>query len=395
MIQRVLIFSTDDFLYPAGGAEVAIEEISKRMPSVSFTFICAKLRKKSPSYEKIGNVEIHRIGFGIPKLDGILLALFGSKLAKKLHIRSPFDISWAVMASYGAFAALDFKRKSGVPYLLTLQEGDSLETIKGKTRFVSKKFSSIFKEAAGLQAISSFLFEWGKRMGFKGACGRVIPNGVDIKMFADEIYVDQTAKIKNSFGFLEGAKIIITASRLESKNGVEDIIKSLPLLPAKVCLVVCGGGSLEEKLKNLVHQLLLQDRVKFLGFVERERLPLLFKSSDVFVRPSLSEGLGSAFLEAMAAGIPVIGTSVGGIPDFLIDPSSTSGQAATGFFCEPQNPKSVAQTIEKVLTLSSQEKETIISRAQSIVKEKYDWDKIGKEMESMFECVYTNARIVL
>ena len=62
---RVLVFSTDDFLYPAGGAEQALGNIVKRLPDVEFDLICAKLRRGVKGYERVGNVSIYRMGFGI------------------------------------------------------------------------------------------------------------------------------------------------------------------------------------------------------------------------------------------------------------------------------------------------------------------------------------------
>lgn len=111
----------------------------------------------------------------------------------------------------------------------------------------------------------------------------------------------------------------MTASRLVKKNGVKDIVEALVFLPKQYKLVVAGQGKLEKSLKSKVTNLKLEDRVIFVGFISHELLPLYLKASDIFVRPSLSEGLGNSFLEAMAAGIPVVGTPVGGIPDFLTD----------------------------------------------------------------------------
>jgi len=69
----------------------------------------------------------------------------------------------------------------------------------------------------------------------------------------------------------------------------------------------------------------------------------------VFVRPSRSEGLGNSFLEAMAVGVPVVGAHVGGVSDFLFDPS-THGKKATGLVCNPDDPKNISECIERILT---------------------------------------------
>jgi glycosyltransferase involved in cell wall biosynthesis len=79
---------------------------------------------------------------------------------------------------------------------------------------------------------------------------------------------------------------------------------------------------------------------------KKEMIELLHKA-DVFIRPSRSEGLGNSFLEAMAAGLPIIGTEVGGIPDFLFDPK-THKEKATGLFCTTLRISKVLQTVCKI-----------------------------------------------
>jgi len=96
----------------------------------------------------------------------------------------------------------------------------------------------------------------------------------------------------------------------------------------------------------------------------------------------LSEGFGNSFIEAMACRIPVIATPVGGIVDFLQDSSNASGQVATGYFCEPQNPESIIKAVEKVI--SDPNKNKIIENAYNMVKEKYDWNLITKQITEVF-----------
>src|SRR3989344_2646425 len=180
---RVLIFSTDDFLYPAGGAEQALGNITKRLPDIEFDLICAKLRKGVKGYEKVGNVSIYRMGLGIPKLDAYIVALCGHWCAYKLMRKHRYDLIWSIMASYGAFSAVRVKKKTGLPFLLTLQEGDSLEYIYKKVKYVKNSFGEIFKTADGIQAISHYLLAWGTEMGFRGKLAEVVPNGVDLGVF--------------------------------------------------------------------------------------------------------------------------------------------------------------------------------------------------------------------
>ncbi|MDD4477029.1 MAG: glycosyltransferase family 4 protein [Patescibacteria group bacterium] len=377
MLKNILIFSTA-YLPFVGGAELAVKEITDRIQDHEFDMVTAKMDAKLLNVEKIGNITVHRIGIGHPFFDKIFLVLFGHYFGLKLHKIKKYDAVWAIMASYGGFAALSFKLKTGVKFLLTLQEGDPIEYILKKVRFVRRRFYLIFKKADGLQPISNFLMNWGKKMGFVGNVSEVIPNGVDVARFTKDYPREEMNEIRKSFGFAENSVILITASRLVIKNGIEDVIKALPLLPDNVCFAICGVGELKGKLENAVKELNLEKRVKFLGNKSHEELPKILKACDIFIRPSLSEGLGNAFLEAMAAGLPTIGTLVGGIPDFLRD-------GETGFVCELNNPKSVAEAVKKAMNLSPENKSAVCNNAMNMINEKYNWDKIAVKMRNLFE----------
>lgn len=379
---RVLVFSTDDHLYPAGGAEQAMGNITERLLHIEFDLICAKLRKGVKDYEKVNNVNIYRVGFGIPKIDGIILALFGHYYAFKLMRKYKYDFVWSIMASYGAFSAVRVKKKTGLPFLLTLQEGDSLEYIYSKVKYVRSSFNNIFKTADGIQAISKYLLAWGNEMGFAGTCAEVIPNGVAIDAFTREYTTHEIQQARESFGFPPESTILITSSRLEKKNGVGDVVSALPLLPQHVCFVICGSGSLDATIREYVTAHNLNDRVRFMGFVRPEQLPLFMHASDVFIRPSHTEGLGTAFLEAMAARIIVIGTNAGGIPDFLDD-------GKTGFCVKIGNLQSIVHGIVRATTLTTEERTAILDRAEQLVRERYDWNLISNQMEVLFNTLVT------
>lgn len=373
-MMRVLIFSTAYFPF-VGGAEVAMKEITDRISpkDIEFVMITAKMKRGLPSKEVIGAITVHRIGIGIPMVDKLMLALCGDYIARRLHTITPFTLVWSLMASYNGFAAERFSSRFSLPFLLTLQEGDPIEYILHKVRWVLPWFRRIFTRATSLQAISTYLLDWGKRMGFCGAVGTVIPNGVDIARFTRQYSQEVLAETRTSFGFSAHAYVLITASRLVPKNGIEHVIRALPFLPDHVCFAICGVGELEPALRALTTSLHLDSRVAFLGNQAHDVLPRFFQAADAFIRPSLSEGLGNAFLEAMAAYIPVLATPVGGIPDFLID-------GKTGFFCTPENPESIAMVVQRLMNLPEEQKKRICSEAKRLVEAQYTWDLIAQEM---------------
>ncbi len=371
---RILVFSTDDFLPPAGGAETAFGEVAKRLPEWQFEFICARLDRMRPLTQVVGNITIHRVGWGIPKFDGLWLSLFGGRIARRIHKKQPIDLVWSIMASYGGIPALNFKRKYNKPFLLSLQEGGVLRSIERKGKIFGKKYREIFTQATGVHAISHYLADWAQRMGTESQNLRVIPNGVDIAAFQKQYTDSEKMAMRSEWGWSGDAIVLVTTSRLVPKNGVADILNALAKLPVQFKLVICGDGSLKEQLLSQVKKLQLGERVRFLGFSNREEIPKILKASDIFIRPSLTEGLGNSFLEAMAAGIPVIGTPVGGIPDFLID-------GANGFFCRPNDPTDLIRVVKLVASLSSESREAIVIAGKNTVEKKYSWDTIAEQMK--------------
>lgn len=389
-MRRILIFSTA-YLPHIGGAEVAVKEITERIGDFQFDLITARMDRKIPSTEKMGNINVYRVGFGFKTLDKFILPFLGCLKAAGLHKEGPYAITWSIMASQASIAAAFFKNKfPAVKLLLTLQEGDEEEHLKRYafgSGFLYRVFIRpwhllVFKRADYISAISNYLRQRALLYGIKAPV-EIVPNGVDIKKFQAPISNFQKNEIKQKLGIKEGEKVIITASRLVEKNAVADIIDAMRYLQKSVKLLILGAGPLDKNLKLKTQDLKLQDRVIFFGKYDNDTLPSYLAISDVFVRPSLSEGQGISFLEAMAAGVPIIGTPVGGIPDFLKDPSTSSGQA-TGLFCEIRNPKSIAEKGETLLE-NNELHQKIIANAKKLVREEYNWDRIVVRMRNIFD----------
>lgn len=354
--KRILIFSTaySPFI---GGAEIAVKEITDRMPDTEFVMVTARLDLALPAFEQVGAIAVHRIGGGNGR-DKYRLALWGARFAETL---GPFDTVWAIMASYAGFAALRYKRTHpNTKYVLTLQEGDSRFDIYKHVWWCWPYFRQIFRRADQIQAISSYLAAWAKRLG--ATCPiAVIPNGVASRQFgisAASPAVEQR---------------IITVSRLVKKNGVDSLIRALGHLPETVTLMIVGGGEAEEKLKRLARGLGLERRIQFSGSRSRDFVAMALSQAAVFCRPSRSEGLGNAFLEAMAAGVPIVGTAVGGIPDFLTD-------GETGLVCRVDDPRDIAEKIQKILTDAWLAKK-LADNGKRLVKERYEWDTIATSLK--------------
>lgn len=367
----IIIFSTAYFPF-VGGAEIAVKEITDRINNFQFDMVTARLDGKLPKFEKIGNINVHRVGFGIPMLDKYLLPFLGCFKACNLYKKNHYRVLWSIMASYAGFGALFFKiLHPKIPFVLTLQEGDAEKHILKQVGVFYPLWKKIFKKADLIQTISNYLADFAKRHG--AVCPvEVVPNGADMEKFF--VFNDQFSK--SDLNLKEDEKIIITTSRLVEKNGISDLIESLRYLRGNVKLLILGTGPLEENLKLKTKNLNLGNRVIFLGQVDHKEMIKYLKISDVFIRPSLSEGMGNSFIEAMAAGIPVIGAPVGGIVDFLKD-------GETGLFCKVHDPESIAEKTE-ILLKDNRLRQRIISNARELVFKKYDWDKISSQINALF-----------
>lgn len=389
---RILIFSLAYFPELVGGAEVAVKELTDRLPDLEFSMVTIRgphVKKE----ERVGNVHVYRVG---PRCGtGILGKIFfqcskyaypflAYKKAQSLHANNQFNTIWSIMANHAGFAARLFKKKNPeVRFVLTLQEGDPIPYIKKKVRFVRRAFQDIFARADCVTAISHYLMQFARDMGYTKE-GTVIGNGVAIAHFSKPLTPELRSTLRSRIGIQSHEKVLVTASRLVVKNGIADVIDALALLPEDYVFVVIGIGGLEASLRAQVAELQLTHRVHFLGYVSHHDLPQYLHASDIFIRPSLSEGLGNAFLEAMAAGIPVIATPVGGIPDFL-------KEKETGIFCEVHNPESICRAVSML------EDETlrdhVIVQAKHMVADRYDWDVLAGRMRAVLSETSVGDRV--
>lgn len=375
--RRILIFSLA--YYPVvGGAEVAIKETTDRIDDIEFDMVTMRFDKAHKPFERLGNVNVYRIGSGNSYINKILFIPHAAITAWRLNRDRRYSLIWAMM-TYMSFPVM-ILRWLGVRtrYVLTLQDGDPFERVF--SRFRIKLFAPLlragFRHASVIQTISHFLAEWPKKLGYKGRI-EVIPNGVDFKKFAELTSVANIPFDREQ----EKSVQLITTSRLVEKNGIRDVIDALTQLPEGVRFKILGDGPLLKDLSDRVKELHLLGRVEFLGFVDMKDIPKHLHEADIFIRPSLSEGMGNSFIEAMAAGLPVIATPVGGIPDFLFDPDKSPHHAPTGLFVNPKDPQSIAKQITRLMN-DKNLLETLIANGRRLAREKYDWNLIAEMMKS-------------
>jgi glycogen(starch) synthase len=135
---------------------------------------------------------------------------------------------------------------------------------------------------------------------------------------------------------------VLFLGRLHRQKGVDTLIRALPLLPPDATVMLVGDGPERAALRRLAADLGVADRVTVTGFVPHGMVPGLLAGADVVVMPSRYEELGTALVEAMAAGRPVVASRVGGIPELVRD-------GVDGLLVQPDDPAALAKAITRVL----------------------------------------------
>ena len=166
----------------------------------------------------------------------------------------------------------------------------------------------------------------------------VIPNGVDVEAFEARPAFDRGA-----LGLAEDDFVVMTVASLTAKKGHAYFVRALRRLcriNARIKYLVVGDGPRRETLHNLVATEGLEDHVVFLGV--RSDVPALMGLADVFVLPSLTEGMPLVVMEAMAAGLPVVATNVGGTPELVRD-------GLTGRLVRPANEDDLVEAVTAIM----------------------------------------------
>lgn len=207
---------------------------------------------------------------------------------------------------------------------------------------------------------------------------RTILNGIDIEKFQKEINIKNK---KRELGIKEGGLVIGIVARLEPIKDHLTLLDAFNRISKKipeVVLVVVGDGSLRESLKNRIEKLKIGDKVYFLGV--RNDISEIIRIFDIFVLSSLSEGLSLSLLEAMAVGLPVVATDVGGNPEVIVD-------GITGLLVPPNDPESMAKAIIEILSNEKLSREMGLAGRKKI-EEKFSLERMTLEYIDIYKSLY-------
>ncbi len=260
----------------------------------------------------------------------------------KYRIKKILATTWSPC---GVAASL-FSKLHKLPYFVSTYGLDILEPQR------SPRYTKLMREtlngAAKIFPISNFTKSKLIELSIAREKIVVIPPAVDPLRFNPNI---DSSEIRRKFSLYD-KKVILTVGRLTERKGHDMVIQSLhrvfEKVPSAIYLIV-GSGPEKKRLKRLVEDLDLKEKVIFAGFVSDEELPKCYAACDLFIMPSREikekgevEGFGIVYLEANACGKPVIGGRSGGVEDAIID-------GVTGFLVTPLDKDEISRTLIRLL----------------------------------------------
>jgi 1,2-diacylglycerol 3-alpha-glucosyltransferase len=168
--------------------------------------------------------------------------------------------------------------------------------------------------------------------------------GVDLERF-NPYFASQRDEIRRQYGIPLDKPALVFVGRLDGEKKLDVLLKGLKLSERnEVHLVIVGRGAAQEDLKKLTHDLGLNDRVHFPGFIPADDLPRILNCADVFTMPSEAELLSIATLEAMGCAKPILAANSRALPELV-------EQGVNGYLFEPGKPESVAHCIQQLVDL--------------------------------------------
>lgn len=357
-----------------GGLEQIVAKLIKKADVNKFESMVCCLDRSGPLLEELkkDNIKTYVLGNRRGPLDLRLLVKITTLLRKE-----KIDIvhSHSGCIFYGAVAGI----LANVNGIIHTDHGRLIPDRKGL--IIEDRLSSFFLNK--FIGVSEDLTKYLKNtVGIKEEKLLTIINGVDTDIF-HPINGTYKKEIRKIFGIVSDEKVIGTVCRLEPVkniclliNCMKHIIKEIPACK----LIIVGDGREKEKLIKLTDELNLTKSIKFLG--ERSDIEKVMRLFDIFVLPSLSEGTSMTILEAMASGLPVIASEVGGNAKLIKD-------GENGFLFPLNEPNLLIQKIIDLLT-DNEKLKTMGLQSRKIAEESFSFDRMKESYENLYLSISQN-----
>lgn len=282
------------------------------------------LRRWKPNYrparalfERVDGVDIHRPRFfALPgilrQFDGFSVAVASWALLRRLRRAGRADLLDVHFAYPDGYAGHLLSKWSGLPCFITLRGKE--ERLRRVDAF-RVRMSAALRHATKVIAVSAALRQVGIELGAREHDSMLIGNGIDLGKF----YRISRAEARRDLGIPDDAQVLVSVGGVGERKGFHRVIDCLPALlkdHPKLLLLIVGGPSPEgdwtDRLQQMIRDKQLHEHVRLLGPLAPEALKTPLSAADVFVLATRYEGWANVFLEAMACGLPVVSTLVGG-----------------------------------------------------------------------------------
>lgn len=336
---------------------------------------------KIPSYEVIDGIEVfHPRYFVTPKIGMFFYGYWMYQGVRKTieRIRNEFffdviDAHFVYPDGYTACLLGDF---FNCPVVLNALGSDI--TAYSQIAHIQKLVSKALAGADHLIAVSNSLRDIMIANGASPENVSVVPNGIDPKRF----YLKDSFLVRQSLGFSNDEKLILTVCSLVELKGVHLLIEAAAMLKesylGKFKILVAGTGPEKDRLNDMIEHFNLHEQVRLLGNVPNHELVDWYNAADIFFLGSSREGWPNVVCEALACGTPVVATHVNGIPEIL-------NEAYLGIMVE-RTPEAFSRGIRDSLGRNW--------NAQAIAQkgQQRTWKKVASEVFDLFSEVLKNAK---
>ncbi len=385
-----ICFVSDLFDSSYGGVPVVVNRFIQRLVERGHkvTVVTSKCKSKE-SVERKENFTVYRFSsFTLPKSEGEYALSFPSfHRIRQIFEREGIDVLHCHVPSFLSLACVLEARKMGVPSIATNHLLS--ETFSRNLFFNSTKFNAFFYKIVNVfyNLVDTVLCPstYGLRtLRENGLNTRafVLSNGIELSKFNANLKHEQ---FDRQFGLKDENKKILYVGRLMKEKGLDILIKAYGIVNAKVPntnLIIVGKGHMRRNLEDLANGLGLKN-VIFTGFISDSLLRQAYASSDIFVLPSYAEIQPLVLLEALAMGLPAIGTNVGGIPEMIIE-------GRNGYIVKPGDREGLAERIITILNDSKLRKE--FSRNSLQMARENDIEKSADKLERLYHRLTSQIR---
>ncbi len=269
-------------------------------------------------------------------------------------------------------AATKFIRN--IPVVFTNHTSGFLKRLAGSATRRARTAKQL-SHVATVIAPSRELLAATRTIGYTGPA-HYVANGVDTEKFS--LHADARERARRAWNVSSDETVVLLARRLVEKNGVSDFARACRMLSdSRFRIVIAGDGSERVAMGRIFAELDIAERVHFLGSVPNADMPEIYSGADLAVLPSLMEATSIAGLEAMACGLSLVGTNVGGIPDLISD-------GITGFLAPANSPDALGAAIRKLVEAPERRQAFGDAARQKAVSE-FSWLRIAERTREIME----------